>query len=55
MPIVNVPILGVFSKYTGKPSMDSLIKAVPKFIPVHVDRNINALKSAYELSGLLKV
>ena len=40
MPIVNVPILGVFSKYTGKPSLDSLVKAVPKFIPVNVDKNI---------------
>jgi pyruvate ferredoxin oxidoreductase gamma subunit/2-oxoisovalerate ferredoxin oxidoreductase gamma subunit len=55
MPIVNVPILGVFSKYTGKPSLDSLVKAVPKFIPVNVDKNISALKSAYDESGLLKV
>lgn len=55
MPIVNVPILGVFSRCTGQPSLDSLIKAILRFIPVNVDRNIKAIKSAYEQSESLRV
>ena len=55
MPIVNVPILGVFSRCTGKPSLNSLIKAIPRFIPANVDRNIKAIESAYEQCGSLSV
>jgi 2-oxoacid:acceptor oxidoreductase gamma subunit (pyruvate/2-ketoisovalerate family) len=55
MPIVNVPILGVFSKCVGAPSLDSLIKAILKFVPLNIDRNINAIKCAYEQAELLSV
>lgn len=55
MPIVNVPILGVFSKCIGVPRLDSLIKAIPKFIPFNIDRNISAIKCAYEQAELLSV
>jgi 2-oxoacid:acceptor oxidoreductase gamma subunit (pyruvate/2-ketoisovalerate family) len=54
MPIVNVPILGMFASVLEEPSLESLIKAIPKFIPVHIDRNINALKMAYEKTNTLK-
>ncbi len=52
MPIINVPILGIFSKLTGTVSIDSLKKAVPRFVPVKVEENINALVEAFDLAEL---
>ncbi len=50
MPIINVPILGVFSKITNSISLESLKKATPKFVSVGVDKNIEALEEAYNLA-----
>ena len=50
MPIINAPILGVFAKITRTLSIDSLEKAIPKFVPVKIEENIKALKEAYELA-----
>ena len=50
MPIINVPILGVFAKITGAVSLDSLKKAAPKFVPVKVEKNIEALEEAYSIA-----
>ncbi|MDY6820846.1 MAG: hypothetical protein SVN78_04405, partial [Deferribacterota bacterium] len=51
MPIVNVPILGVFAKYTGLVKLDSLVKSLPRFVPFSLENNILALKEAYRLAG----
>ncbi len=53
MPIINSPILGIFAGYTGILSIDSLEKAVKKFVPVKIDNNIKALKDAFEKSKSL--
>lgn len=50
MPIINVPVLGVFAKITGTVSLDSLKKAAPKFVPVKVEKNIEALEEAYSIA-----
>ncbi len=50
MPIINVPILGVFAKVTGSVSLESLKKAAPKFVPVKVEKNIEALEEAYSIA-----
>ena len=50
MPIINAPILGVFAKITNTLSIESLKKAIPKFVPVKVEENIKALEEAYELA-----
>ncbi len=50
MPIINVPILGVFAKVTGEVSLDSLKKAATKFVPVKVEKNVQALEEAYKLA-----
>ncbi len=50
MPIINVPILGVFSKLTGLVSIDALKRATPKFVPVKAEKNIEALEEAYNLA-----
>ncbi len=50
MPIINAPILGVFAKVTGTVSLESLKKALPKFIPVKIEANLKALEEAYNLA-----
>jgi len=50
MPIINVPILGVFSKLTGLVSLEALKRATPKFVPIRVEKNVEALEEAYNLA-----
>ena len=49
MPIINAPILGIFAKKTNLVSLESLKKSVKKFIPVKVDKNLEALEEAYNI------
>ncbi len=50
MPIINLPILGIFAKLSSSVSIESLKKAAPKFVPVKVEENIDALVEAYDLA-----
>lgn len=50
MPIINVPILGIFARVSNSVSIDSLAKAVERFVPVKPKENIEALKEAYNLA-----
>jgi len=52
MPIINAPILGIFAKLTGTVSIESLRKAIPKFVPVKIQQNIDALQEAYETASM---
>ena len=47
MPIINSPILGLFSGYTDIVSLDSLKKSIKKFVPVKIENNIEAIEDAY--------
>ena len=47
MPMVNAPVLGAFARITDLLSVDSLLKALPHFIPANVDRNKKALHESY--------
>lgn len=50
MPLVNAPILGAFAKVSGLVSLDTLIKALPHFIPAKHEENQQALEEAYRLA-----
>ncbi len=50
MPIINAPLLGVFAKVTGEVSLESLQKAIPRFVPVKIEKNIEALTEAYRMA-----
>jgi 2-oxoacid:acceptor oxidoreductase gamma subunit (pyruvate/2-ketoisovalerate family) len=49
MPIINAPILGLFAGLTDLVALDSLKKAVTKFIPVKIEENQKALEESYNL------
>ncbi len=49
MPIINAPILGLFSGLTGLVTLSSLKKAIEKFIPVKIEANQQALEDSYNL------
>ncbi len=50
MPIINAPILGVFAKISKTLTLDSLKQAIPKYVPVKIEENLNALEEAYDLA-----
>jgi 2-oxoacid:acceptor oxidoreductase gamma subunit (pyruvate/2-ketoisovalerate family) len=47
-PIVNSSVLGAFSKMSGVVSIESLVEAIRKNVPVKIDENIAAAKEAYD-------
>lgn len=47
-PIVNMPMLGAFSKITGFVGLEALLKAVREESPIKKDENVQAAKEAYE-------
>jgi Pyruvate/2-oxoacid:ferredoxin oxidoreductase gamma subunit len=53
MPMVNVPILGVFARITDLLQLDSLIKALPRFITVSLKKNEDALIESYNQASLI--
>jgi 2-oxoacid:acceptor oxidoreductase gamma subunit (pyruvate/2-ketoisovalerate family) len=48
MPLVNAPILGAFAKVSGLIHVDSLLQALPHFIPSNLEGNKKALQMAYD-------
>jgi len=50
MPLVNAPILGAFAAVSGLLSLDTLIKALPRFVPVKHEENRQAMEEAYRLA-----
>ncbi len=52
MPLINAPMLGALAKVSKLVKLESLIQALPDFIPAHLKENEKALYSAYERAGL---
>jgi 2-oxoacid:acceptor oxidoreductase gamma subunit (pyruvate/2-ketoisovalerate family) len=46
-PIVNTAILGAFSRITGICSIDSILKAIKKGVPIKPDANVAAAGEAF--------
>jgi 2-oxoacid:acceptor oxidoreductase gamma subunit (pyruvate/2-ketoisovalerate family) len=53
-PIVNTSILGAFVKVTEIVSLDSLLKAIEKGVPLKKEENVKAAMEAYEAVKFLK-
>lgn len=47
MPLVNAPMLGAFAGATSLLTKDSLVQALPRFIPSSLEQNKDALLEAY--------
>lgn len=47
-PIVNTAILGAFARITGICSLDSIIEAIKKTVPLDPEANAKAAREAYE-------
>jgi 2-oxoacid:acceptor oxidoreductase gamma subunit (pyruvate/2-ketoisovalerate family) len=47
-PLVNTAMLGAFASVTNDLSLDNLLKAVENKVPLKVDKNLSAVKKAYE-------
>ncbi len=48
MPLVNAPILGAFARVSKLIQVESLLQALPRFIPSNLEGNRQALQRAYE-------
>ena len=48
MPLINAPVLGALAKVSGLVKPESLIQALPYFIPARLADNEKALRQAYE-------
>jgi len=46
-PIVNTSILGAFAKITGIVSLESLLRAIEKVVPLKKEENIKAAREAH--------
>ena len=53
MPLINAPVLGALAKVSGLVKPESLIQALPRFIPVRLADNEKALRQAYETVTVL--
>jgi 2-oxoacid:acceptor oxidoreductase gamma subunit (pyruvate/2-ketoisovalerate family) len=53
-PLVNTPMLGAFARVSGDLSLENLIKAVENKIPVNIEKNISAVKKAYNTVGKIE-
>ena len=51
MPLINAPVLGALAKVSGLVKPESLIRALPYFIPARLKDNEKALMAAYEKAG----
>ena len=47
-PIINASVAGAFARIIGNVSIDSVVKAIMESVPVKVEENILAAKTAYE-------
>ena len=52
MPLINAPILGALARITGLVSADSLVRALPHFIPARLEENRQALLDAFTAAPL---
>ena len=48
MPLINAPVLGALAKVSNLVKPESLIQALPSFIPARLADNEKALRQAYE-------
>lgn len=48
MPLINAPVLGALAKISGLVKPESLIQALPYFIPARLAENEKAMMQAYE-------
>lgn len=48
MPLINAPVLGALAKVSGLVKPESLIKALPYYLPARLADNEKALLKAYE-------
>ena len=48
MPLINAPVLGALAKVSNLVKPESLIQALPHFIPTRLADNEKALRQAYE-------
>jgi 2-oxoacid:acceptor oxidoreductase gamma subunit (pyruvate/2-ketoisovalerate family) len=53
-PLVNTAILGAFAGISEDLSLENLLKAVEKKVPLNIEKNISAVKKAYETVGRLE-
>ncbi|RLB68762.1 MAG: pyruvate ferredoxin oxidoreductase [Deltaproteobacteria bacterium] len=49
MPLINAPILGAFAGVSGLVSLEALLKALPRFVPVKQEENRLAMEEAYRM------
>ena len=54
MPLVNAPILGAFARVSGLVSLDILMEALPRFVPVKHEENRQAMEDAYQLATVVE-
>lgn len=47
-PIVNTAIVGAFAALTGMVRLDSVLEAMPDYVPIKVDANQAAARDAFE-------
>ena len=50
-PLVNTAMLGAFAGVSGDLSLENLLQAVENRVPMKVDKNIAAVRKAYETVG----
>ena len=50
-PLVNTAMLGAYAGAIGDLSLDNLLKAVENKVPLKIEKNIAAVKKAYETVG----
>ena len=53
MPLINAPVLGALAKVSGLVKPESLIKALPHFLPARLADNEKALLKAYDTAATL--
>ncbi len=51
MPLINAPVLGALAQVSGLVKPESLVRAMPNFIPARLEDNEKALYAAYEKAG----
>lgn len=47
-PLVNTAMLGAFARACGDLSLDNLLKAVENKVPLKIEKNISAVRKAYD-------
>ncbi|MBW1645937.1 MAG: 2-oxoacid:acceptor oxidoreductase family protein [Deltaproteobacteria bacterium] len=55
MPLINAPVLGAFARLSGLVDIDSLARALPRFIPAREAENEAAMRAAWEQAAGLPV